>query len=122
MNSPTDPGRSLAAKASWASLGLALGGVCGCFLLQLLNVIVRFETNQRGLLTGLRPRTTFYVLWAAEALAVVVGVVSFLLIRRHDIASKAIIGIVVRNLCGIAVGLIGSVVLWLIVGHIAIGF
>ena len=122
MTSLTDPPRSLATKASWGSLGLALGGVCGCFLLQLLNVIVRFETNQRGLLTGLLPRTALYVLWAAEALAVVVGVVSLLLIRRHDIASKAVIGIVVRNLCGITVGLIGTFVLWLIVGHIVIGF
>ena len=122
MNSPTDPPRSLAAKASWASLGLALGGVCGCFFLQLLNLIARFETNERGLLVGILPRTTLYVLWAGEALAVVVGVVSFLLIRRHDIASKAIIGIVARSLCGIAVGLIGTVVLWLIVGHIVIGF
>ena len=122
MSSPIDPPRSLAAKVSWASLGLALGGVCGCFILQLLNQIVRFETNERGLLMGFLPRTALYALWASEALAVVVGVVSFLLIRRHDIASKAIIGIVVRNLCGTVVGLIGTVVLWLIVGHIVIGF
>ena len=87
-----------------------------------LNLIVRFETNERGLLAGFLPRATLYVLWAGEALAVVVGVVSFLLIRRHDIVSKAIIGIVARSLCGIAVGLIGTVVLRLIVGHIVIGF
>ena len=85
-----------------------------------LNLIVRFETNERGLLAGFLPRATLYVLWAGEALAVVV--VSFLLIRRHDIVSKAIIGIVARSLCGIAVGLIGTVVLRLIVGHIVIGF
>ena len=122
MNSTTHPPRSLAAKASWASLGLVLGGVCGCYFLQLLNLIARFETNERGLLVGILPRTTLYVLWAGEALAVVVGVVIVLLIRRHDIASKAIIGIVARGLCGITVGLIGTVVLWLIVGHIVIGF
>ena len=122
MNSPTDPPRSLAAKASWASLGLALGGVGGCFFLQLLNLIVRFESNERGVLVSFLPRTTLYVLWAAEALAIVVGLVSFLLIRRHDIAAKAVIGIVVKSLCGIVVGLIGTVVLWLIVGHIVIGF
>ena len=122
MNSPTHPPRSLAAKASWASLGLALGGVCGCFILQLLNQMVRFETNERGLLVGILPRTALYALWASEALAAVVGVVSFLFIRRHDIASKSIIGIVVRSLCGITVGLIGTVVLRLIVGHIVIGF
>ena len=122
MNSPTVPFRSLATKVSWASLGLALGGVCGCFILQLLNQMVRFETNARGLLVGILPRTALYALWASEALATLVGVVSLLLIRRNDIASKAIIGIVARNSCGIAVGLIGTVVLWLIVGHVVMGF
>ena len=54
--------------------------------------------------------------------AVIVGLGSFVLIRRPDIASKAIIGIVVRSLIGIGVGLCACVVLWLYVGHRVIGF
>lgn len=122
MNAPTDQRRSLAVKASWTALGLALG-CAGVFLMgQVANQISPFGQSPRGLLTGFVPRAGLYVLWACEALAVVVGIVSFLLIRRHDIASKAIIGIVARSLCGIAAGLIGTVVLWLVVGHIVIGF
>ncbi|MEO8496785.1 MAG: hypothetical protein ABI614_17080 [Planctomycetota bacterium] len=85
--------------------------------MQRLNLIVQFESNERVL-----PRTALRVLWAAEALAVVVGILSFLLLRRRDLAERAIIGIVARSLCGIGVGLVGTVVLWLIVGHIVIGF
>jgi hypothetical protein len=81
-----------------------------------------FGRTRQGVLTGFLPRTVLYVLWAGEALAVVVGLGSFLLIARKDIASKAIIGIVARSLCGIAVGLCGGLVLWLIVGHIVTGF
>jgi hypothetical protein len=95
--------RSLAVKASWTALVLALG-CAGVFLIgQVANQISPFEQSPRGLLTGFVPRAGLYVLWAG--LAVVVGIGSFLLIRRHDIASKAIIGIVARSLCGIAAGL-----------------
>ena len=52
MNSATDLPGSLAAKASWAAFGLALGGVGGCLILQLLNQFVPFETSERGLLVG----------------------------------------------------------------------
>jgi hypothetical protein len=97
--------RSLAVKASWTALVLALA-CAGVFLIgQMTNQISPFEQSPRGLLTGFVPRAGLYVLWAGEALAVVVGIGSFLLIRRHDIASKAIIGIVARSLCGIAAGL-----------------
>lgn len=61
-------------------------------------------------------------MWAGEALAVFVGAGSFLLIRRNDFASKAIVGIVARSLGGIAVGLFGTLFLWLVVGHIVVGF
>ena len=122
MNSPTDKPRSLAVKASWTSLGLAFacGGV---FLMgQVANQISPFEHSPRGLLTGFVPRTGLYVLWGGEALAVVVGIGSFLLIWRENIAAKSIVGVVARSLCGIAAGLIGTVFLWLVVGHIVIGF
>lgn len=122
MHSPTDKPRSLAVRASWTALGLGFG-CAGVFLIGLFaNQISPFEHSPRGLLTGIVPRAGLYVLWAGEALAVVVGIVSFLLIRRDDIASKAIIGIVARSLCGIAAGLFGTVFLWLVVGHIVIGF
>ncbi len=122
MNSPTQQPRSRAVKASLASLGLALG--CGFVFLigQLVNQVFPFEQTPRGLLAGFLPRTGLYVLWAGEALAVVAGLASLLLIRRADITSKAIIGIVARSLCGIAAGLFGTVFLWLVVGHIVIGF
>ena len=122
MNSPTDNRRSNAAKASWASLGLALGCLCLYFVFQQVDQMSPFDRTRQGLLTDFLPRTGLYVLWAGEAFAVVAGVGSFLLIRRKDFASDAIIGIVARSLCGIAVGLYGVIVLWLIVGHIVIGF
>ena len=81
-----------------------------------------FDHTKHGILTGLLPRTVLYVLWAGEGLAVVVGVASFLLIRKRDMTSKAIFGIVARSLCGIIVGLFGGLILWLVVGHIVIGF
>jgi len=43
------------------------------------------------------------VAWAGEALAIVVGIGSFLLIGKKDKNSEPIIGIVARSLCGIAV-------------------
>lgn len=122
MTSPTQPPRSRAVKATWASLGLALG--CGLvFLLgQFVNQISPFAQTPRGLLAGLLPRAILYVLWAGEALAVVVGLLGLMFIRRVDIDSKAVIGIVAGSLCGIAVGLFGTVFFWLVVGHIVIGF
>ncbi len=103
MTSPPQPPRSRAVKATWLSLGLAFG--CGLvFLLgQLVNQISPFEHSPRRLLTGFVPRAGLYVLWAGEALAVVVGIVA-------------------GSLCGIAVGLFGTIFFWLVVGHIVIGF
>ena len=123
MNSPTHRPRSLAAKGSWASLGLALG-CAGIFLLfQVVDQLSPFDRERvRGVLTGFLPRAVLCALWAGEALAVIVGMGSFLLLRREDITSQAIIGIVARGLCGIAAGLFGVVFFWLIVGHIVIGF
>lgn len=122
MASPTQPPRSRAVTATWTSLGLAFG--CGFVFLfgQLVNQISPFAQTPRGLLAGFLPRAGLYVLWAGEALAVVAGLASLLLIRRADITSKAVVGIVAGSLCGIAVGLFGVIFFWLVVGHIVIGF
>lgn len=122
MTSPTQQPRSRAVKATWISLGLAFG--CGFVFLvgQVVNVISPFEQTPRGPLAGFLPRAGLYLLWAGEALAVVAGLAGLLLIRRADITSKAVIGIVAGSLCGIAVGLFGVIFFWLIVGHIVIGF
>jgi len=81
-----------------------------------------FDRTKHGVLTGFVPRTVLYMMWAGEALAAIVGIGSFLLIRRRDKDSHAIGGIAVRSVCGIGFGLYGTVVLWLVVGHIVIGF
>jgi hypothetical protein len=122
MNLPTDQPRSPAVKASWGSLGLALGCLCVFFLFQWADQVTPFARGARGVLTGFLPRALLYLLWAGEALAVVVGLASFLFIKRHDVTSKAVPGIVVRSLCGIVVGFFGTIFLWLVVGHTVIGF
>lgn len=123
MNSPTARPRSLATRASWTSLGLAVRCVCAIVVFEVLDEMIGFAQNTpHGVLTGFLPRGALWVMWAGTGLAVVVGLGSFVLIRRPDIASKAIIGIVVRSLMGIGVGLCACVVLWLYVGHRVIGF
>jgi hypothetical protein len=64
-----------------------------------------YERTRYGLLTDLLPRVAPYLLWAGKALATFVGIGNFLFMRSEDFASKAIIGILVRTLCGVAVGL-----------------
>ena len=93
-------------------------------MFEVIDETIGFATQspQRGILSGFLPRGALWVMWAGTGLAVIVGLGSFVLIRRADIASKAIIGIVVRSLIGIGVGLCEGVVLWLYVGHRVIGF
>lgn len=124
MTPPTARPRSLATKASWASLGLAVACVCAFVVFEMIDETIGFATQspQRGMLTGFLPRGALWVMWAGTGLAVIVGLGSFVLIRRPDIASKAIIGIVVRSLIGIGVGLYACFFLWLYVGHRVIGF
>ena len=122
MSVPPDKPLSFAAKASWASLGLALGSACLFLILQMVDQVAPFDRTEQGVLTGLLSRRVLCVLWSGEALAVVVGIGSFLLIRQNDVTSKSIIGIAARSLCGIVAGLFGTLVLWLVVGHIAFGF
>lgn len=122
MNSSTAQPRSLSNRASWTSLGLAVGCVCAFVVFSVLDETIEFAQTRHGVLTGFLPRGALWVMWAGTGLAVIVGLGSFVLIRRPDIASKAIIGIVVRSLIGIGVGLCECVVLWLYVGHRVIGF
>ena len=122
MNPPGRVPQSIAAKMSWASLCLALGCLIIFLIFQQVDRMSPFDRTRQGLLTDFRTRTGLYVLWAGEALAVIAGIGSVLLMRRKDIASEAVIGIVMRSLCGVVVGLCGVIFLWLIVGHVVVGF
>jgi ABC-type Mn2+/Zn2+ transport system permease subunit len=122
MTAPTHEPRSLAVRASWIALCLALVAAVLFVLWVLGSEASPPDTTSQGVLTGVLPRTFLCALWGAEALAVVVGFVSFLLIRRNDAVRQAIPGIMVRSLVGIVVGLIGTLILWLVVGHMVIGF
>lgn len=98
-------------------------GCAGIFLVfEAMEQVSPFEQTKHGVLTGFLPRTILYVLWAGETLAAIIGIGSFAFIRRQDITSSAIIGIVTRSILGIAIGIFGSLVLWLYVGHRVIGF
>lgn len=119
MNSPA---RSIASRTSWTCLVLALSGTVSFIAFQVINGISPFETTGQGVLTGMFPRIVLCGLFAVEALAVAIGVASFLLVRQRDKTSKAIVGIVLRSVCGIVAGLCAGLVLWLVVGHIVIGF
>jgi ABC-type Mn2+/Zn2+ transport system permease subunit len=123
MNDPTTQPRSLATKGSWISLGFAIGCGCAFVVFEVIDETIGFAHNTpHGMPTGFLPRSALWVMWAGAGLAVIVGLASFVLIRRPDIASKAIVGIVVRSMIGIGVGLCACVVLWLYVGHRVIGF
>lgn len=122
MSSPTVSPSSTAVQASWASLGLALGCAGAFVLFLMVDQMSSFDRTKQGVLTGFAPRTILYLVWAGEALAAIVGIGSFVFVRQRDRDSHAICGIAVRSVCGIALGLCGAVVLWLVVGHVVIGF
>jgi hypothetical protein len=61
-------------------------------------------------------------MWVGTGFAVVGGSGSVLLIRRRDVDSKAVAGIVVRSVVGIVLGLCAGGFLWLYVGHRVFGF
>ena len=121
-NASYQPSGSLAVKASWSSLGLALGGACLFLAFLVFDQVLVYGKDSQGVLTGVLPRAVLCLVWAGEGLAAVVGLLSFLLIRRRDIEAQALAGIAARSVCGIAVGAIGTLVLWLFVGHIVFGF
>jgi hypothetical protein len=122
MNSPTNAPRSLAAKASWTSLGLAAGCAFAFIVFAVIDETIGFAHTRQGVLTGFLPRAALYTMWAGTGLAVIVGLGTFVFIRRTDITSKAIIGIATRSLIGVTVGLGSCVLLWLYIGHRVIGF
>jgi len=101
---------------------LAFGGILGFLVFQAVDQIAAYEVTRHGILTGFLPRAVLCVLLAGEVLAVVIGAVSLLLIRQRDKTSKAILGIVLRSLCGAVAGLCAGLFLWLFVGHVVIGF
>lgn len=122
MTSPTEEPRSLAVKASWISVGLAIGCAGAFILFSAIDEMIGLAHTRHGILTGSLPRATLWMMWAGTGAAVITGFGSFVLIRRPDITSKAIIGIVARSLIGVTVGLSACIVLWLYVGHRVIGF
>ncbi len=122
MTPTLDQRRSPAVKASWASLGLALGCACAFLVFQALDAAAPFEQTRQGVLTGIVPRTLLYLLWAGEALAVVAGGAGLVLIRRPDVVSQSLAGILVRSLSGIMIGLPGVIFFWLYVGYRVVGF
>ena len=110
MNSPSGLQKSRAAKASWVCLVLAIAST-------LFYVTCTGLSLPHGVTS-----TILSILLAGQALAVVAGVVSFLLIRQHDITSRAIIGIVARNICGIVLGLCAGFIVYIVWAHVVIGF
>ena len=119
---PQNGRRSNATNGSWLCLALSFGGLLLLLVFYVGNEITPYATNRQGVLTGFFPRTVLCALLAIEMLAVVVGAGSFLLIRQRDMTSKAVAGIVLRNVCGIVAGLCTGLVLWIVAGHIVIGF
>jgi len=122
MNSASRIPKSPAAKTSWACLVLAIASTL---------FFVTCAVGQNGASYVIPPApslahrvasTILSVLLAGKALAVVAGVASFILIRREDITSKAIIGIVARNVCGIVFGLCAGFIVYIVWAHVVIGF
>lgn len=101
---------------------MAVGCMCLGLTVLLLNRLWPFETTRQGVLTHWLPRTLLCLVWAGEAAAALIGLASLAMIRQRDVIANAIAGIVVRSLFGIAVGLVGTVVMFLIVGHVVVGF
>ena len=72
VNAPDKTERSLAAKASWVSLGLAVGCVCAFVVFEVIDETIGFAHNTpRGVLSGFLPRTALWVMWAGMGLAVI---------------------------------------------------
>ena len=114
--------RSLASQTSWLGFTLAIGSTCIFLAFLMIEQVLPFDQTRQGVLTGFLPRTVLVVVWLGQAVAAIIGFTSFFIVRRMDAKSKAIIGIAVRGLTGVVLGLSGSFVLWLYVGHRVIGF
>lgn len=122
MSSASRSPYSLTAKASWSSLALALGCICVFGFYLVIDEVSPFDKTRHGVLTGLLPRAALVAVWAGTALTALFGMASLLLIRRRDLQTNAVYGIAGRGLCGIVMGLLGVLVMWLFVGHVVIGF
>jgi len=112
----------MAAKASWASLAVCFGTAClfGVFLM--FDQVSPYDHTGPGVLKGFLPRATLVVVWVGATLTTFIGMARLLLIRKADIATNAVYGIVGRSVCGIITGLLGVLIMWLIAGHVVIGF
>lgn len=122
MSAPVTRSPSVAGKASWISLGLALAGGAVLLLFLMADQVSPFDRTRNGVLTAWIPRAALLLAWGGEALAAVLGMIGLLLIRRKDKEANAVARIVMRCALGIILGLMGTVILWLIVGHVVYGF
>ena len=113
---------SMATKASWASLTFCFGCMCLVGVYLIADHVSPHARSGQGVLLGLLARVTLVVGWVAAGLTALVGIASLLLIRKVDIMTNAVYGIVGRGVFGAIAGLLGSLVLWLVVGHVVIGF
>lgn len=121
MNSPEKPS-SIAVKASWTSLALCVATACLFAVYLVGDQLSPYDHTGQGVLKGFLPRATLVVVWVGAALTAFTGIASLLLIRKTDITTKAVYGIAGRGVCGIVAGLLGVLVMWIIVGHVVIGF
>ena len=69
----------------------------------------------KGVLLGLLARVTLVVGWVAAGLTALMGIASLLLIRKVDVMTNAVYGMVGTGVFGPIAGLLGSLVLWLVV-------
>ena len=113
---------SIAVRASWTSVALCLATVClfGIYLID--DQLSSYDHTGQGVLKGFFPRAALSIAWLGAALTALSGLVSLLLIRKVDVETESVYGIVGRGVFGIITGLIGVLILWIVVGHVVVGF
>ena len=104
---------SWASFISWASLGLAVGCAAGYLLLQILDETFALQSAEPRELSPTYLRLALTLIWIGETLAIPLGGLSLWMLRVEEIPLKAVDGIMLRSLAGMALGLCGTLVLWL---------
>lgn len=115
------PPLSWAARLSWLSLGLAFGCAGAYVLLQILDETFALQSAASGGLSQASLRLALALIWVGETLAIPSGGLSLWMLRFGEIPLETVDGIMLRSLAGMALGLCGTLVLWLLVGQIILG-